>query len=227
MRSCRKKCTTCTRARSSNLLQFVAGLCKERLYKTVPRANIGRISMDFYFYARVLSAIAPDCSKRMQKEIDDYIWLSNAPESIRHAEAGRPVQRHVCATAVYAPLPEGVLPVQRLEHVIAANHAWAVRKGISPNHPWKSISRGNELRMLTGHAGLDSMSCSPRSLRSLPAPLYFTTTRYRPGRGWTSCWHRLRAVSSWIPCPCGTTLASSRSGQVMSWDSLVVPYPPE
>jgi hypothetical protein len=91
------------------------------------------------FCARV-SAIAPDFIKRMQKAIDDYIWLSNAPESIRHAEAGRPVQRHVCTTAVYAPLPEG---------------------------------------------GLPEMDQPPR----------------------------LSAVSSWMPCPCGTTRASFRSAQ--------------
>jgi hypothetical protein len=81
-----------------------------------------RKSKTVVFYARV-SAIAPDCIKRMKKAIDDYIWLSNAPESIRHAEVRRPVQQHVCATAEYAPLPEGGLPVQRLEHVIAANQA--------------------------------------------------------------------------------------------------------
>jgi hypothetical protein len=65
------------------------------------------------FYARV-SAIAPDCIKRLQKAIDDYNCLSHAPESIRHAQAVRPVQRHVRATAVYTPLPEGCLPVQEL-----------------------------------------------------------------------------------------------------------------
>ncbi len=73
-------------------------------------------------YARV-STIAPECTQRMQHAIDDYIWLSNAPESVRQADAGRPIQRHVKATAVYAPLNEGGLPVQRLENVLAANQA--------------------------------------------------------------------------------------------------------
>jgi hypothetical protein len=43
------------------------------------------------------------------------------------------VQRHVCATTVYALLPEGGLPVQRVEHCIPAYQARALRKWISPN----------------------------------------------------------------------------------------------
>jgi ribonuclease HI/exonuclease III len=83
------------------------------------------------FYARV-TYISPDCVKRMQKGIDDYIWLSNAPRSVDAAEGGRNIQRHVKASAVYTNIQDGGLPIQRLEHVLAANQAWAIRKWLCP-----------------------------------------------------------------------------------------------
>jgi hypothetical protein len=106
-------------------LRHVRGL-SSTIYSRAVLAHV-KVGMIVVFYAMV-SVITPECTKRMQKAIDDYIWLSNAPASIPQGEAGRPVQRHACATAVYAPLPEGGLPVQRLEHAIAAYQAWAVRK---------------------------------------------------------------------------------------------------
>ncbi len=115
-------------------LKHLRGL-SSTIYNRAVLAQVKVVSI-VVFYARI-SAIAPECTKRMQKAIDDYSWLSNAPESIRQAEAGRLVQRHVCTTAVYAPLPEGGLPVQRLEHVIVANQAWA-----SPEMDWPKNIRG-------------------------------------------------------------------------------------
>ena len=84
------------------------------------------------FYARV-TRIDPTCLKRMQCALDDYIWLSNAPVSVQQAEQGRKVQRHVKAAAVYSPIENGGLPVQRLENVVAANLAWSIRKWLPAN----------------------------------------------------------------------------------------------
>ena len=220
-------------------LKHLRGL-SSTIYNRAVLAQVKVVSI-VVFYARV-SAIAPECIKRMQKAIDDYIWLSNAPESIRQADAGRPVQRHVCATAVYAPLPEGGLPVQRLEHVIAANQAWAVRKWISPKTsvekylPRKWIADANWPRRIGFNAVFapdpQVPSCAPvfyhhairawRMLDLVPVPL-----ERREQLDSIPLWDNPRV----LPLSSGMldSNALARSGlcyvgQVLPWDSLSVPY---
>jgi hypothetical protein len=57
-------------------LKHLHGLSSTIYSRSVP-AQVEVVSI-VAFYARV-SAIAPECTKRMQKAVDDYIWLSNAP----------------------------------------------------------------------------------------------------------------------------------------------------
>jgi ribonuclease HI len=106
-------------------LRHLRGLARS-IYSRAMLAQVKVVSI-VVFYARV-TCIDSECLKRMQTALDDYIWLSNAPESVRHADKGRRVQRHVKASAVYSPVENGGLPVQRLENVVAANLAWAIRK---------------------------------------------------------------------------------------------------
>ncbi len=72
-------------ARVMRALKHLRGL-SSTIYSRAVLAHVQVVSI-VVFFARV-SAIAPECTKRMEKAIDDYIWLSNALESVRQAEAG-------------------------------------------------------------------------------------------------------------------------------------------
>ena len=111
-------------------LRHLRGLARS-IYSRAMLAQVKVVSI-VVFYARV-TRIDPTCLKRMQCALDDYIWLSNAPVSVQQAEQGRKVQRHVKAAAVYSPIENGGLPVQRLENVVAANLAWSIRKWLPAN----------------------------------------------------------------------------------------------
>ena len=95
-------------------LRHLRGLARS-IYSRAMLAQVKVVSI-VVFYARV-TCIDSECLKRMQTALDDYIWLSNAPESVRHADKGRRVQRHVKASAVYSPVENGGLPVQRLDNM--------------------------------------------------------------------------------------------------------------
>jgi hypothetical protein len=64
------------------------------------------------FYARI-TTIDQQYITNMQTGLDNYIWLSNAPQSTAAASQGRRVQIRIKATATYAPVGNGGLPMRK------------------------------------------------------------------------------------------------------------------
>jgi hypothetical protein len=143
---------------------------------------------------------------------------------------------------VYAPLPKGGLQVQRLEHVIAANQAWTVRKWINPKPSVEKyllrrwIADANWPRRI----GCDAVfapepqlpACAPvfyhhaiqawQGLELVPAPIV-----RREQLDAMPLWDNPRILPPTSTMP-DSTARDRRClcdlGQVMSLDSLIVPY---